>query len=63
VEVTLTFDETAFGGVSSFLLGRVLEAFFARHVGLNTFTETVVHSLQRGELARWAPRPGERPVL
>ncbi|MEO8752429.1 MAG: type VI secretion system baseplate subunit TssF [Casimicrobiaceae bacterium] len=63
VEISLTLDETAFGGAFAFLFGRVLETFFARHVGLNTFTETVVHSLQRGELARWAPRPGERPVL
>jgi type VI secretion system protein ImpG len=63
VEITVTLDETAFAGAFGFLLGRVLEQFFARHAGLNTFTETVVRSLQRGELARWAPRPGERPVL
>ena len=52
-EITLTLDETAFAGSYAFLLGRVLERFFARHAGLNTFTETVVNSLQRGELARW----------
>ncbi len=63
VEIEVTLDETAFGGTFAYLFGRVLDAFFARHVGLNTFTETVIHSLQRGELARWAPRPGERPVL
>jgi type VI secretion system protein ImpG len=63
VEITLTLDENAFAGAFALLLGRVLERFFARHAGLNTFTETVVHSLQRGELARWAPRPGDRPVL
>ena len=63
VEIALTLDETAFAGAFAFLLGRVLEQFFARHAGLNTFTETVVTSLQRGELARWAPRPGERPSL
>ena len=63
VEITLTLDETAFAGSFAFLLGRVLEQFFARHAGLNTFTETVVQSLQRGELARWAARPGERPIL
>jgi len=63
VEIQVTLDETAFGGAFAFLFGRVLDTFFSRHVGLNTFTETVIHSLQRGELARWAPRPGERPVL
>lgn len=62
-EISVTLDETAFAGSYAFLLGRVLERFFARHAGINTFTETVVHSLQRGELARWAPRPGERPVI
>jgi type VI secretion system protein ImpG len=63
VQIEVALDETAFGGNFAFLFGRVLDTFFARHVGLNTFTETVVRSLQRGELARWAPRPGERPVL
>lgn len=62
VEIALTLDENAFAGAGGFLLGLVLERFFARHVGLNTFTETVVISLQRGEIARWMPRPGERPV-
>lgn len=62
VEVALTLDEEAFSGAGGFLMGLVLEHFFARHVGLNTFTETVVASLQRGEIARWTPRPGERPV-
>ena len=62
IEITLTLDENAFAGAGGFVLGLVLERFFARHVGLNTFTETVVMSLQRGEIARWTPRPGERPV-
>jgi type VI secretion system protein ImpG len=62
IEITLTLDENTFAGAGGFLLGLVLDRFFARHVGLNTFTETVVVSLQRGEIARWMPRPGERPV-
>ncbi|MDQ6619666.1 MAG: type VI secretion system baseplate subunit TssF [Pseudomonadota bacterium] len=62
VELTVTLDETVFAGAGGFLLGMVLEHFFARHVGLNSFTETVVLSLQRGEIARWTPRPGERAV-
>jgi type VI secretion system protein ImpG len=62
VELTLTFDEDAFAGTGAFLLGLVLERFFARHVSLNSFTETVVRSVQRGEIARWTPRSGERPV-
>ena len=62
VELALTLDEDAFAGAGAFLLGLVLERFFARHVAINTFTETVVRSLQRGEIARWAPRPGGRPI-
>jgi type VI secretion system protein ImpG len=63
VAIALTLDETAFAGAYAFLLGHVLERFFTRHVGLNTFTETTVQSLQRGELARWSPRLGDRPLL
>jgi type VI secretion system protein ImpG len=62
VSVTITLDETLFAGTSPYLFGAVLEQFFARHVGLNSFTETALHSLQRGEIARWAPRMGSRPA-
>ena len=63
VEVTLELDELAFEGGSAFLLGCVLERFLARHVSLNGFTETVLRSLTRGEIMRWRPRCGTRPVL
>ena len=62
VQIELSLDETAFGGNFAFLLGRVLDSFFARHAGLNTFTETVVRSLQRGELARRSDRRPRRIV-
>ncbi|WP_010585287.1 type VI secretion system baseplate subunit TssF [Schlesneria paludicola] len=60
VEVTLTFDETAFDGSGAFLLGSVLEEFFARYVSLNSFTETALKTLDRGEIARWPLRIGRR---
>ena len=62
-EVTLTLDETAFEGSGVFLLGAVLEQFFARYVAINSFTETVVHTLERGEVIRWPVRIGQRQVL
>jgi type VI secretion system protein ImpG len=62
VQVALTVDESSFGGISPFLLGCVLEEFFARHVSINTFTETVLDSLQRGRIATWPSRIGRRPV-
>jgi type VI secretion system protein ImpG len=46
-----------------FILGAVLDEFFARYVSLNSFTETVVNSLDRGEVARWPARMGRRTAL
>jgi type VI secretion system protein ImpG len=63
LEVSLTLDETAFGGSGAFLLGAVLAEFFARYVSLNSFTETVVKSTQRGEITRWPAKTGMRPLL
>ena len=63
LEIQLEVDELAFEGSSAFLLGSVLEEFFARHVSLNSFTETALRSSRRGEVMRWRPRWGERPIL
>ncbi|CAN7208873.1 type VI secretion system baseplate subunit TssF [Acidovorax sp. Leaf78] len=61
VGVALTVDESSFAGVSAWPLACVLERFFARHVGVNSFTELSLHSRQRGPVAKWEVRPGERP--
>ena len=63
LEITLTFDEAAFEGTGVFILGAVLEQFFAKYVSLNSFTETVVRSKQRGEIIRWPTRMGIRQIL
>ncbi|NTV94551.1 MAG: type VI secretion system baseplate subunit TssF [Thiobacillus sp.] len=63
VEIALTFDERPFEGSGIFLLGAVLEHFFARHVSLNSFTQTVLHSVSRGEIKRWPARLGQRQIL
>lgn len=63
VEVAVTVDDQAFSGDSPYLLGAVLEHFFARHVSINAFTETVLRSVQRGVLARWPARVGRRPAI
>jgi type VI secretion system protein ImpG len=57
------FDEAAFEGTGVFILGAVLEQFFAKYVSLNSFTETVVRSKQRGEIIRWPTRMGIRQIL
>lgn len=62
VRIELTVDEAAFAGTSPYLLGSVLEQVFPRHVGQNSFTETTLRSLQRGEIGRWKLRMGARPI-
>ncbi|MET0184186.1 MAG: type VI secretion system baseplate subunit TssF [Achromobacter sp.] len=61
--VSLTLDDVAFSGITPFVFGAVLEQFFARHVSINMMSELVLSTLQRGEVARWAPRMGGRPVI
>jgi type VI secretion system protein ImpG len=61
LELSLDCDETAFEGTSVFLLGTVLEQFFAKYVSINSFTETVLRSAQRGQIMRWPARLGRRP--
>jgi type VI secretion system protein ImpG len=63
LEVSLAFDEAAFEGTGMFLLGAVLDRFFAKYVTMNSFTETVVGSTNRGEVMRWPVRIGRRHTL
>ena len=63
LEITVRIDELAFEGASAFLLGSVLDRYFARHVSINSFTETVLRSDNRGEINRWGQQWGARPTL
>ena len=63
MEIRVSCDERAFEGSGAFLLGSVLEEFFARHASLNSFTETALDVFGRGEVMRWPTRFGQRPVL
>jgi len=63
LELTINFDESAFEGSGVVLLGAVLEQFFARYVSINSFTETVIASIDRGEIMRWPARLGNRQLL
>jgi type VI secretion system protein ImpG len=63
LEVTVTFEDSSFGGTGFFLLGAVLEQFFGRYVSMNSFTETVVKTAERGEVIRWPARSGQRQLL
>lgn len=63
LEIRVEFDEAAFEGSGVFLLGAVLEEFFARYVSINSFTETVIVTTDRGEIMRWPVRTGRRHRL
>ncbi|MBV8503117.1 MAG: type VI secretion system baseplate subunit TssF [Paucibacter sp.] len=63
VEIKLTVDELGHAGGSAYLFGAALHAYLSRHVSMNSFVETVLESLSRGEVARFAPTRGSRPVV
>ncbi|HWD91501.1 MAG TPA: type VI secretion system baseplate subunit TssF [Verrucomicrobiae bacterium] len=63
LEITVLFDESAFQGQGVFVLGAVLECFFAKYVSLNSFTETVITTQQRKEIMRWPVQMGKKQIL
>jgi type VI secretion system protein ImpG len=63
LEIVLELEERSLRGPKAFLLGAVLEQFFAKYVTLNSFTETVVTTLERGEIMRWPTRLGSQSLL
>jgi len=63
LEITLTLDESRFEGSGVFLLGAVLSDFFRKYVSINSFTQTVLRTVERGEVMRWPIRIGCRQIL
>jgi len=63
IEIEIEVDEQPFQGASAFLLSAVLARFFARHVSINSFTETTLRAVGRGEIVRWRPRCGTRALV
>jgi len=58
LEIKLDFDESFFDGSGVYVLASVLERFFRKYVTINSFTETVLVTQQRGEISRWRPESG-----
>ncbi len=58
LEIRLDLDESFFQGTGVYTLGAVLERFFRKYVAINSFTETVLRTQQRGEIIRWKPGGG-----
>ncbi|QYZ67393.1 MAG: type VI secretion system protein ImpG [Gammaproteobacteria bacterium (ex Lamellibrachia satsuma)] len=63
LEITLTLNEDEFEGTGVFLLGAIMERFFGRYVSLNSFTQTVIRTTDRGEIMRWPLRTGQQHLL
>ena len=63
IEVKLIFDEDEFEGSGIMLLGAVIDRFLAEYAAVNSFTQCVVASVQRGVVKTWPPRSGTGPLL
>lgn len=63
MEVKLTFDEDEFEGSGVIIMGAILDRFLAEYAAVNSFTQCVVASLQRGTIKTWPPRSGTGPLL
>ncbi len=63
VEITLSLDESFFKGSSAFMFSGVMERFLRKYASINSFTQTVVKTRERGEIMRWPMRLGSREVL
>jgi type VI secretion system protein ImpG len=63
LEIRVTFDENNFEGSGIFLLGAILDRFFAEYVGINSVVQTVIVSTERGPIMRWPVRMGKKVEL
>jgi type VI secretion system protein ImpG len=63
LEIMMTFEESAFSGIGCFLLAAVLERFISKYVSINSYTQVVVKTRERGEIMRWPVRTGTRTLI
>ena len=63
LEITVVLEDKAFEGSGAFLLGAILDRFFAEYVAINHFTQTVVRTVgaRRDHALAAAHRPEGRP--
>ncbi|HEX8775462.1 MAG TPA: type VI secretion system baseplate subunit TssF [Pyrinomonadaceae bacterium] len=64
-QITLTFDEAKYRGSSAFLLGAVLNSFFALYTSVNSFTQLKIKKRAQPDTIwkAWEPMAGERFIL
>ncbi|MEM6636301.1 MAG: type VI secretion system baseplate subunit TssF [Pseudomonadota bacterium] len=63
LEATVTLDERVFDNNASILFGAVLERFLAEYAPVNSFSQTVILSKQRGRLKTFPARDGRGAAL
>lgn len=63
IEATLEFDEARYVGSGVYLFASVLEKFLGLYVAINSFSEMIATTRQRGTFKRWPPRSGQQPLL
>ena len=63
VAIEITIDELAYEGNSVFMLGMILDQFFAQYVSINSFTQLILNASDRGEIYRWPIRIGLRSAI
>lgn len=63
VAIEITVDELAYEGNSTFMLGMVLDQFFAQYVSINSFTQLILNTSDRGEIHRWPIRIGLQSAI
>ncbi len=62
-QITITLEELAFENASAFLMGTILDRLFADYASINHFTQTVICTLERGEIIRFPPRIGAGKLI
>jgi type VI secretion system protein ImpG len=64
VQVEIDFDEDKYVGTGLFLFTSILERFLGQYVSVNSFSQLVARTIQKGEvLKQWPPRSGNRVLL
>lgn len=63
IEVCLTFDTEKLPRAEAFMLGSVLERFFAKYTSINSIVRTVLKTTRGKEVKRWPARIGNRHLI
>ncbi len=63
LKIIIVCEESAFVGTGIFLLGAVLDQFLSRYVSINSFTQVVIRSDERGDIMQWPARAGQRMLV